>query len=129
LYQFVWKGVAALSIGERLRAARKLKKLTLKDTASELGIAKSTYAAYESGFRSPSLQTISAAATLLDTSSDYLLGITDQPSVDSNNAKTLLQNKQLHWDGEPLTTEDLELINTLLERIINGRPSKDKNKN
>lgn len=89
--------------------------------SDQLGIAKSSYAAYESGFRTPSLETLTAIAKIFETSSDYLLGLTDDSATDTTNAKEYLQNTKLHWDGVPLTNEDLELVNLLLERIIRDR--------
>ncbi|KIL40150.1 hypothetical protein SD70_15695 [Gordoniibacillus kamchatkensis] len=106
---------------ERLRNARKSKKITLREMSEKLGIAKSTYAAYESGFRTPSLDTLISISKILGVTSDYLLGLTESADYDASNAKQYLQNAKFHWDGVPLTDEDLELINLLLERIIRDR--------
>lgn len=65
---------------KRLTALRKGKRWTLQYTADRLGIAKSTYAGYESGHRRPSLEAIKLIADLFDTSTDYILGITDHPT-------------------------------------------------
>lgn len=45
-------------IVNRLTTLRKAKRWSLQYTADRLGIAKSTYAGYESGHRRPSLETI-----------------------------------------------------------------------
>lgn len=45
-----------------------------RDSRWKLGIAKSTYAGYENGYRLPSLQSLSKIADLFDTSVDYILG-------------------------------------------------------
>jgi transcriptional regulator with XRE-family HTH domain len=49
----------------------------LQYTADQLGIAKSTYAGYESGYRQPSLDALKELAVLFETSVDYLLGMTE----------------------------------------------------
>ncbi len=61
----------------RLTTLRKAKRWSLQYTADRLGIAKSTYAGYESGHRRPSLETINLLAGLYDTSTDYILGRVD----------------------------------------------------
>ena len=63
----------------RLTTLRKSKRWSLQYTADRLGIAKSTYAGYESGHRRPSLETINLLAGLYDTSTDYILGRVDYP--------------------------------------------------
>jgi transcriptional regulator with XRE-family HTH domain len=63
----------------RLYELRKTKKWSLQDVADKLGIAKSTYAGYESGYRQPSLDAIKKIADAMDTSVDYLLNRTDNP--------------------------------------------------
>ncbi|MBP1990286.1 helix-turn-helix domain-containing protein [Paenibacillus eucommiae] len=117
------------TVGQRLRFMRKKKKMTLMDMAEAIGSAKSTYAAYESGFRSPQLDTISQISQILGTSSDYLLGITDDPyqSTISSNAKDFLKSENLHWDGVPLDAEDLKLVVSLLERVLRDKaPTEDQ---
>lgn len=62
---------------DRLTTLRKDKKWSLQYTADRLGIAKSTYAGYESGYRRPSLEALIEIADLFNTSTDYLLGRVD----------------------------------------------------
>ena len=66
-------------IGQRLYELRKRNNWPLQYVADQLGIAKSTYAGYESGYREPSLETVQRLATLLNVTSDYLLGRTEEP--------------------------------------------------
>jgi transcriptional regulator with XRE-family HTH domain len=65
---------------ERLAQLRKDKGWSLQETADFLGIAKSTYAGYESGYRQPPLEALIKLADLLDTSTDYLLSRIDSPA-------------------------------------------------
>ncbi|MFB7640448.1 helix-turn-helix domain-containing protein [Peribacillus butanolivorans] len=58
----------------RIISLRKKKRWSLQYTADRLGIAKSTYAGYESGYRRPSLESIKSMADLFETSIDYILG-------------------------------------------------------
>jgi transcriptional regulator with XRE-family HTH domain len=93
---------------QRLSELRKERKWSLQDTADQLGIAKSTYAGYESGYREPSLQSLSQIADLFDTTVDYILGRTekDQPHIEITD---LFKNSEhtLSIDGEPLSADEL----------------------
>jgi transcriptional regulator with XRE-family HTH domain len=57
----------------RLGELRKNRKWSMQETADRLGIAKSTYAGYESGYREPSLQALSQLADLFNTTVYYIL--------------------------------------------------------
>ncbi|RXZ83400.1 XRE family transcriptional regulator [Paenibacillaceae bacterium] len=110
---------------KRLKQLRKRRKYSMQEVADAVGVAKSTYAGYESGYRQPTLETIQNISKKLNTSADYLLGLTDyaDPVEPSNNARELLNYEQLHWDGIPLEREDIELVRRLLERVVRDRLS------
>ncbi|MFC6260325.1 helix-turn-helix domain-containing protein [Levilactobacillus fujinensis] len=63
--------------GERLKAVRKSKRLTQLDLSQRLEVSKGTISAYEQGLSYPSLETFSKICVILDTSADYLLGVSD----------------------------------------------------
>jgi transcriptional regulator with XRE-family HTH domain len=92
----------------RLGELRKDKKWSMQETADQLGIAKSTYAGYESGYREPSLQALSQLADLFETTVDYLLGRTHYSKQETDLAERLNSNDhQLSLDGDQLTYEEL----------------------
>ncbi|WP_309122392.1 helix-turn-helix transcriptional regulator [Paenibacillus sp.] len=108
--------------GVRLRELRKKNGLSMAEFGRRIGIAKSTVAGYEGGEREPSLDTVAAIARLFDVTSDYLLGLTDRPhplSVEPGLAAASRMETTgktaLHWNGEPLTDEELELVLGLLK--------------
>jgi len=113
---------------QRLKQLRKRRNMSMKEVADYVGVAKSTYAGYESGYRQPTLETIQAIATKLSTTSDYLLGLTEQydPTPQNTNAKEFLNYAHLHWDGVPLEAEDLQLIRQLLERVVRDRAQSEE---
>ncbi|CAM3555600.1 helix-turn-helix domain-containing protein [Marinicrinis lubricantis] len=112
---------------KRLKQLRKNRKFSMQEMADSVGVAKSTYAGYESGYRQPTLETIQTIAKKLHTSSDYLLGLMDHPEPQEpvHNAKELLNHHQLNWDGIPLEKEDVELVRQLLEHVMKNRTKKD----
>ena len=61
-------------VGERIKARRKQIGLTQAAVAKKLGIASQSVTNYESGKSDPSIRNLIALATVLDVSTDYLLG-------------------------------------------------------
>ncbi|WP_026695417.1 helix-turn-helix domain-containing protein [Peribacillus kribbensis] len=93
---------------ERLSELRKKRGWSLQETADQLDIAKSTYAGYESGYREPSIRSLSQIADLFDTTLDYLLGRTDN-SLDAIELTGLLKSPRhrLSIDGKLLSPDEL----------------------
>ena len=63
--------------GEKLKSVRKGKHLTQLELSQRLEVSKGTVSAYEQGLSYPSLETLVKICNILDTSADYLLGISD----------------------------------------------------
>jgi transcriptional regulator with XRE-family HTH domain len=120
------------TFGTRVKQLRKSMKMTMNELGVKIGAAKSTIAGYENGFREPPIEKINLLAFHLNTSVDYLFGLSEHniteaaknTSMDVNplNAKTFLDAKNLHWDGIPLDEADLELIRDLLEKSVQSKP-------
>lgn len=64
---------------ERLKTSRTKKGLTQKEFASMIGISERSYQNYELGTREPNFEKLIAIAKYLDVSTDYLLGLTENP--------------------------------------------------
>lgn len=71
-----------VEFGAKLKKLRKEKNLTQKQLASLIGVQNSVISFYEVGERVPSPEIIVKLATALHVSSDYLLGIEKNESVD-----------------------------------------------
>ncbi|HWO98160.1 MAG TPA: helix-turn-helix transcriptional regulator [Bacillus sp. (in: firmicutes)] len=116
----------------RLTSLRKSKNWSLQDTADQLGIAKSTYAGYESGYRRPSLEAIKLMADLFGTSIDYLLGRVDHPTFHPEEDKketvkplelTETSTFKLAVDGTLLSQEEVQQFVAFIraKREIEGK--------
>lgn len=57
-----------------LREARRISGMTQKEVAQKVGVARSTYALYETGERSPDVEVVKKLAEVLGVSGDYLIG-------------------------------------------------------
>ncbi|RCX17713.1 helix-turn-helix protein [Fontibacillus phaseoli] len=93
---------------EHLSELRKNRKWSLQETADQLGIAKSTYAGYETGYREPSLQSLLQMADLFETTVDYILGRCDEERCVTELTGLLTRpDPGITIDGEPLATDDM----------------------
>ena len=68
-----------MMIDHRLKVARKAKKLTQEQLASMLQTTKGTISNYENGHSAPSNEMLVLLSKVLDVTTDYLLGVTDDP--------------------------------------------------
>lgn len=104
----------------RLENLRSSRKLTQKEIAGKLGIARTTYSGYENGTREPDHEMLQKMADLFDVSVDYLLGRTNNLNqVISDNAKNLLdaldladadiaKKYEIFVDGQKLSEEQIK---------------------
>lgn len=91
-------------ISKRLSELRKKKQWSLQFIADQLNIAKSTYAGYESGYRQPSLEAVKELAVLFGTTTDYLLGATDE---ECPTTELTTVTYHITVDGERLTEDEI----------------------
>lgn len=90
-----------VNFGERLKHLRKERNLTQKELANKIKVKDSVISFYELGERKPSPEVVKKLAIALHVSSDYLLGIE--------------QNKTVDVSG--LNEKDIALVSALVERL------------
>ncbi|MGM9925680.1 MAG: helix-turn-helix domain-containing protein [Bacillus sp. (in: firmicutes)] len=113
--------------GNRLKILRKKFDMTQQDLALKVGIPKSTLAGYESGVRRPRFETMEKLAEELNTSADYLIGITDNPDPikSSKDLKKILKSG-VHIDGKVLNDEDIDFAIKFLEKLAANSAKKEE---
>ena len=75
----LWELIGVNFNGSRVRERRKYHRLTQQQLAAQLGVSQSIICEYETRKSTPSLKMLSCLAVVLCTSTDYLLGLTDDP--------------------------------------------------
>ncbi|WP_254450313.1 helix-turn-helix domain-containing protein [Cohnella herbarum] len=70
---------------QKLRELRKEKRLTAKQFGEKFTLAESTISGYETGARTPDMETIEKFANFFEVSVDYLMGRTDARSTTSKS--------------------------------------------
>ncbi|WP_208586028.1 helix-turn-helix domain-containing protein [Gracilibacillus suaedae] len=107
-------------LAQRLRSARRNKKLTQEELASKLHTKKQTISNYETGYSSPSNEVLKEIANILDVSTDYLLGRTDYQKEISNNKIEI--NEPLDglfgYDLDSLTEEEKKELKKQLKKEV-----------
>ena len=68
---------------ERMIECRERIGITRMEVARRIGVSQPAYVRYEKGSRMPSVQVIKEIASVLHTSVDYLMGVTDSPEVNT----------------------------------------------
>lgn len=119
---------------ERLKELRKSKKnLTQQDMANILGVAKTTYASYEQGKRTPDTDLQNKIADYFGVTLDYLHGRNNPPEWANYEDivqldKILQSNAGMAYGDEEASPEDREIINDLIAGYFWSKKQKEKNK-
>ncbi|MBE6663273.1 MAG: helix-turn-helix transcriptional regulator [Ruminococcaceae bacterium] len=92
---------------EKLKALRTAKKMSQKDLADKVGVAKSVVSFYESGDRFPSYDVLIKISRIFNVTTDYLLGV----------------ERERMLDVSELSEDDISVVNTVVEAL------KKKNQN
>lgn len=71
--------VIIINFGKRLKELRQQNNLSQRKLATALGVAQSSITSYEAEQKSPTAEVIIKAAQYFKVSSDYLLGLSDEP--------------------------------------------------
>ncbi len=98
-------------LGENIKRIRNKQCITREQLAEKISVSPRFLADAESGKVGTSLSTLKKLATVLNVSSDYLLGLND--FNDKNIYLNLIENKLKNMD-----TKTLEEINSILDSII-----------
>lgn len=123
----------------RLRFLRKEQKLTQDQVSKGLGISRARYSHWENGIHEPPNDVLQRIADFYDTSTEYLLGRTDErdrttkPVYDQQTTapdlNKILRETAPTWNGKPLTPKQakfmIKLFETMLEEV-NGHGSESE---
>mgnify|MGYP005752223175 CR=1 FL=1 len=108
-------------IGERLKKLRYSKNRSVIDILEHLDCARSTYTGYEMGRRGPDSNTLVKLAEFFNTTTDYILGYTDDDSPLSekeNEIRELIKGKKLTWEGKEITEDQAFAISEIIEAYL-----------
>lgn len=113
---------------QRLRIARKAKNLTQEELAKLVNTRKTTISNYETGYSSPSNEMLNDLADVLDVTTDYLLGRTDNQNgkgISNNLGKRIRYLRETNNLSQKAFAEKLGITNTQLSRYELGERKPD----
>jgi len=112
---------------EKIKELAQNRGISLQKVAEDLGYSINyLYTLKEKTPKSDRLQEI---ADYFNVSTDYLLGRTDNPAIANSDTIAGYTSDDLHkmaenaktFDGKPLTEEDIEAIQNIIEIYLRGR--------
>ncbi|MGF9822558.1 helix-turn-helix transcriptional regulator [Brevibacillus agri] len=125
-----------MSLGSRIKGIRKLRNLTQREIASQLEMGRSNFGHIENDRVVPSSDDLQKIADILQTTTDYLLGRTEDPNIPSSTSALtpkeerdiikdlerimadLESNQALAFHGEPIDDDERELLRASLENSL-----------
>ncbi|MGN0180197.1 MAG: helix-turn-helix domain-containing protein [Monoglobaceae bacterium] len=90
-----------VTLGEKIKALRTAKKMSQKELAERIGIAKSVISFYESGDRFPSYDVLIKIARIFNVTTDYLLDVERERTVNVSG----------------LSEEDIAAVTTVIDAL------------
>lgn len=112
---------------DRIKELAQKQGLSINLLEEKLGYSRNTI--YNLKNSKPSTERISEIADYFQVSTDYLLGRTDNPAIANNDTiagytsddlRKMAENAKT-FDGKPLTEEDIEAIQNIIEIYLKGR--------
>lgn len=110
-------------LSERLACIRKERGLSQETLAKNIDISQASIGLYESGKRIPSINILCKYAEYFHTTTDYLLGRTENRNVLPEgkvaiDLKKLADYNTVLYDEKRLTKENVEKLQTIIESIM-----------
>lgn len=112
-------------LAKRLGEMRKKRGLTQRKLAEKLGVSYGRISLYETGDRSPDPEMLKRLADFFGCSTDFLLGLTDDPTPASEKDKDIdirelirSKVKKARYKGHQLAEEDKEFFIRVLDAAL-----------
>lgn len=112
---------------EKIKELADKQGISLNKLEEKLGFSRNTI--YNMKKSTPNVERVSTIADYFNVSTDYLLGRTDNPNIanddtiagyTSDDLRKMAENAKT-FDGKPLTEEDIDAIQNIIEIYLRGR--------
>lgn len=112
---------------EKIKELADKQGISLNKLEEKLGFSRNTI--YNMKKSTPNVERVSMIADYFNVSTDYLLGRTDNPAIakddtiagyTSDDLRKMAENAKT-FDGKPLTEEDIDAIQNIIEIYLRGR--------
>ena len=109
-------------LSERLKSLRLEAKISQKEISDKLKISQPSYAQWEKGIRVPNIERLQELSKILNTSTDYLLGNTDNKNstkFEDDLEESL--NTARAFSGKPISEHDREVMREILTEMFKDK--------
>ena len=118
-----------MGLEDRIREARKKLKLTQEQAAARIGVAKSTWAGYESGNSQPDIAKLVKIMDVLDVDANYLWQDyqdektspasedAEEDPISVDEMKLLLRRLGLIGEGDDITEKDVAFVSGIIDLL------------
>lgn len=115
------------SLFDKIKELCRKQGISLNQLEEKLGYGRNSL--YSLKNKKPNAERISEIADYFNVSTDYLLGRTDNPNIANNDRiagytsddlRKMAENAKT-FDGKPLTEEDIDAIQNIIEIYLRGR--------
>ena len=111
---------------EKIKELADKKGISINRLEEQLGFSRNTI--YNMKTKKPNAERVAAIADYFNVSTDYLLGRTDNPKIASDEVagyttedlRKMARNAKT-FDGKPLTEDDIDAIQNIIEIYLRGR--------
>lgn len=114
-----------MPIGERIKTLRKEAKLDQDELGAKIDVSGAAVGGYERGIRKPSIDTLRKLCRVFNVSSDYLLGMSNDPNISAYGDQKPVEleqlmdgQKQLLFEGDELSDSEKSWIIDLLHLVL-----------
>lgn len=113
-----------IEVGDRIKFARKRKRMSMKELGARVSLHESTISRYEKGeIMALDIEKLKEFAKVLDVPASYLMGLDDKSKIESTTRFYRIWNDVV-GDAE-LTEEEFERIAHFAKFVITERKTKD----
>ena len=115
------------SLFEKIKELCQKRGISINSLEETLGYSRNTI--YSMKSKKPNAERLQEIADYFNVSTDYLLGRTDNPAIANNDTiagytsddlRKMAENAKT-FDGKPLTEEDIDAIQNIIEIYLRGR--------
>ena len=115
------------SLFEKIKELCQKRGISINSLEETLGYSRNTI--YSMKSKKPNAERLQEIADYFNVSTDYLLGRTDNPAIagddtiagyTSDDLRKMAENAKT-FDGKPLTEEDIDAIQNIIEIYLRGR--------
>lgn len=108
-----------MNFGERLKKIRLEKKLTQEQVAQIINVGRPTISGYETKNIYPDYEKLASLSKLFNCTTDYLLGLTNNPNHYNDIQLSLFNNIKGLLESDSIINKDTELTSIQAEKILN----------